>query len=304
MTRTILITGAGGFLARHTAAEFRAGGWRTLGLGRTDPDHVAALYDAFQLDDLADPSRVASLLDKFKPAAVVHLAAPSSVPESLRRPLPDLEAHVVTTARLFEAIRLSAIRTRVLLVSSAAVYGDPERFPVAEDARLRPVSPYGFHKLHQELICDESLAIFGIPAAKARVFSTFGPGLRRLAVWDLTKRMLAGDMTVLGTGEEVRDYLYVADVASAFRAIVENGAFDGGAINVASGEGTTIAELARRIHARVGGDIPLHFTGNTQSGMPAAWVADVTQLRGLGWAPRFTLDEGLGRTFEWIQRNV
>lgn len=304
MSRSVLITGAGGFLARHAAESFRASGWRVIGVGRTDPDRISGMYAAFQLDDLSDPARIASLIEKHTPEAVVHLAAPSSVPESLRRPLPDLQAHVLPTGRLLEAIRIAAVPARLLLVSSAAVYGQPETLPIREDAPLRPLSPYGFHKLQQELLCDEYLTVFGLQVLKARVFSTFGEGLRRLAVWDLTKRMLAGDTTVLGTGDEIRDYLYAADIGSAFRTIVERAAFDGSAINVASGERTTIAELARHIHDRLGVDAPLQFTGTAPAGLPMAWIADVSRLRALGWQPEGSRETGLDRTMEWIQRNA
>lgn len=304
MSRTVLITGAGGFLARHTAESFRAAGWRVLGVGRTDPDRISGLYAVFQLDDLSDAARIASLIEKHRPEAVVHLAAPSSVPESLRRPLSDLEAHVLPTARLLEAMRIAAVPARLLLVSSAAVYGQPETLPIREDAPLRPLSPYGFHKLQQELICDEYLTVFGTQVLKARVFSTFGEGLRRLAVFDLTARMLLGDTTVFGTGDEIRDYLYAADIGSAFRTIVENATFDGSAINVASGERTTIAELAEHIHQRLGVREPLTFTGTAPAGLPQAWIADVGRLRALGWQPAHTREAALDRTMEWIQRNA
>jgi UDP-glucose 4-epimerase len=311
MTRTALITGAGGFLARHVAAAFREGRdhqpstinhqpeWRLVGVGRSDTDGVANLYDSFQINDLSDTARLVTLLEKFRPELAVHLAAPSSVPESLRQPLADLESHVLPTARLLEAIRLAGATTRFLLVSSAAVYGNPVTLPIAEDAALAPISPYGFHKLQQELLCDEYHRVFGVPVVKARVFSTFGEGLRRLAVFELTRRALAGDATVLGTGAEQRDYLYAGDVAAAIRAIAEQGVFDGRAYNVASGVPIAIGDLASRIFAGAG--LSPQFTGSMPPGMPAAWAADVTRLQALGFTPRWTLDDALRRTIDWIR---
>lgn len=304
MPRTLMITGAGGFLARHVAARFREAGWRTTGIGRSDPDRVAARYDAFQLDDLSDSARIASLIEKFEPDVVAHLAAPSSVPESLRRPLADFESHTLPTARLLDGIRTSARPARLLLLSSAAVYGNPQSLPVAETAPAAPISPYGYHKLCQEILCDEYLHVYGVPVVKARVFSVFGEGLRRLAVWDLTRRALNGETTVLGTGEEMRDYLYAGDVADALHTIVERASFDGSAINIATGTGTTIGDLARRVFTLAGIDQPPRFTGQNPAGMPTAWVADVERLRALGWQPRHSLDDGLRRTIDWIREHA
>jgi UDP-glucose 4-epimerase len=304
MPRTLLVTGAGGFLARHLAARFRDASWRTIGIGRSDPDRVAPAYDAFQLDDLSDSARIASLLEKFEPDVVAHLAAPSSVPESLRRPLADFESHALPVARLLDGIRTSALPARMLLLSSAAVYGNPQSLPVAETAPAAPISPYGYHKLCQEILCDEYLRVYAIPVVKARVFSVFGEGLRRLAVWDLARRAFKGQTTVLGTGEEMRDYLYAGDVADALYTIVERASFDGSAINVASGTGTTIANLAQRIFGIAGLDDPPRFTGENPAGMPTAWVADVGRLRALGWEPRHSLDDSLRKTIEWIREHA
>jgi len=302
--KRVVITGAGGFLARHVAERFRRDGWRTIGMGRSGPDDVAELYDSFQLSDLSDADRIATLLDEFRPDLIIHLAAPASVPESMRRPLADYEQHVLPTARLLEAMRLEGRGARMLLVSSAAVYGEPSKLPVREDAPLAPISPYGFHKLQQELLCDEYHEIFALPVVKARVFSTFGPGQRRLAVWDLACRALAGDASILGTGEEVRDYLYAADVAGALSTVTERAAFDGEAINIASGTGTTIAELASRICAIAGCTAPPRFTGERVVRLPVAWVADIAWLRSLGWSQEWSLDDALRNTIEWIRRDV
>ena len=77
MKQTALVTGAGGFLARHVAVAFRDAGWRVVGIGRSDSDGVASRYDNFQLDDLSETTRILTVLEKFAPAVVLHLAAPA-----------------------------------------------------------------------------------------------------------------------------------------------------------------------------------------------------------------------------------
>ena len=303
MAKTVLITGAGGFLAGHFADAFASAGWRTIGIGRTDPNRQAARFDGFDLHDVSDPERNLSILERYEPAAVVHLAAPANVQQSMRNPLADVHGHVLPTAGLLESIRIAGIDTRVVLISSAAVYGNPASLPVREDAPLKPISPYGFHKLHQELLVDEYVGIHGLRACKARIFSTYGENLRRLAVWDIARRALAGHSTVYGSGDETRDYLYAGDAARAVVCIAENAECNGEALNVASGEEVSIRALAEAIFRVAGIDEKPQFTGDALPGSPRNWRADVTRLRGLGcagvqWAA------GLARTIEWIREQL
>jgi nucleoside-diphosphate-sugar epimerase len=188
-----------------------------------------------------------------------------------------------------------------VLLSSAAVYGNPVHLPVSEAALAAPVSPYGFHKVMQETLVDEYHQVFGIPAVKARVFSTFGEGLRKLAVWEIARRALNGDTSVHGTGEEIRDYLYAGDVARALVAIAERGRFEGEAINVASGNGNSVRELANAIFDALNLGRSPEFDGVAPRGTPISWIADVTRLSSLGFAPTASLHDALRQTVDWIR---
>jgi UDP-glucose 4-epimerase len=303
MKQTVLLTGAGGFLAGHCVAAFAEGGYRRVGIGRSDPHRQAVKFDAFVTDDLSDPARILSVLDRYAPDVVIHLAAPSSVPLSLRNPVADFAGHVTPAIHLFDALRLARSEARVILVSSAAVYGEPRALPVAETAPLAPISPYGFHKLHQELLVDEYAVIHGLRCCKARIFSTYGENLRRLAVWEIARRALAGDRRVHGTGDETRDYLYAGDVGRALVTIAENAEFRGEAVNVASGEGVPIRALAAAIFRALGIAGSPEFTGAALPGNPAHWRADVSRLHALGFsAPAWTAS--LPRVLEWIRREA
>jgi UDP-glucose 4-epimerase len=300
MKRSALISGAGGFLAGHVARQFTRAGWGTIGVGRTDPNGQAALFDAFLLNDLSERSRIVSILERYAPDALVHLAAPSSVPQSIRQPVADFVGHVIPTVHLFDAVRSSGLDVRVVLISSAAVYGNPASVPILESASPAPISPYGFHKLHQELLVDEYTRIHGLRCCKARIFSTYGEDLRRLAVWDITRRALAGDFRVHGTGEEMRDYLYADDVARAIVAIADQADFRGEAVNVASGEAVSIRTLAEEIFRLLGITAPPRFIGEPLPGSPDRWRADVSRLRSLG-LPEASWSRGLPATIEWIR---
>ncbi len=296
----VLITGAGGFIAGHAARAFNAAGWRTAGAGRSDRQRQSQLFQSFDRLDFEDAGAVQSLLARLQPDAVVHLAAPSSVPQSMQSPLADFRGQLLPAAHLFEAVRLAAPAARLILVSSAAVYGDPAALPVAEDTPLKPISAYGFHKLQQELLADEYVALYGLRVCKARIFSTYGENLRRLAVWDIASRVLSGSHEVRGTGEETRDYLDVRDVARTLVCLAQHGAFRGEPVNVAAGEEVSIRTLAFEIFRLLGIKASPRFTGETIAGNPRRWRADVRALLALGCVPgRWT--DGLARTLQWIR---
>jgi len=303
MTRTVLLTGAGGFLAGHVARAFARSGWSAIGVGRSDPNRQVDLFAAFHFSDLSEPQRLLSILDRYTPDALVHLAAPASVQRSISHPQADFLGHVIPTANVLEAVRLSEKRPAVILVSSAAVYGNPGRLPVTEDAPISPISPYGFHKVHQEQLLSEYAAIHGVRGCVVRVFSTYGENLRGLAVWEITRPALAANRTVFGTGDETRDYLYARDVADAVVCVAARAEFAGEQINIASGQEVSIRTLVSEIYRLLDIDVEPEFTGRAAEGSPIHWRADTTRLRALGFDPA-PWSAGLVSTVAWIRQHA
>ena len=308
MSRSILITGAAGFIGGYATERFNRAGWRLIGVDRREMGTFAHLakpnFDFYTQNDLTDERSIVALLNRHRPEACIHLAAPASVRASLENPREDFIAQTFPLFCLLEAIRLSEVSPRLLLVSSAAVYGNPDSLPISEQGKIIPISPYGFHKHHQERLLDEYHALYGLQVCKARVFSTYGPGLAHLAVWDITRRAIRGDYMVHGTGEETRDYLFVKDVASALSCIVENASFSGEAINVGSGEETPIITLAEKIYSALGLDAKPRLQNVQEiAGNPMRWRADVSRLSALGFEREVSLDAGIRSTVEWIKAN-
>lgn len=310
MSPTALITGAGGFIGKYVSKSFTDSGWRVIALSRGHrqlealPDVSCDVYVRSDLSNRGSELRQA--LREYKPNVCIHLAGPASVPDSFKEPSDDFTRHLFPFLNLLNDVRLSNQATKVLLISSAAVYGDPSTLPVREDQELSPLSPYGYHKLHQELLLKQYINIHGLRGCIARVFSTYGAGLKRLAVWDITKRALAGDRTLHGTGKESRDYLHVSDVARGLVCIAERAPFAGESINVASGQETKITHLAETIYKIVGIRGGVKLIGDNQQGRnkePMRWHADIRQLRCLGFEPNVDLESGLSSTVEWIRSN-
>jgi len=303
--RTLLITGAAGFLGGHAAAAFGAAGWRVVGADRNLPEerpHPARpAFDAFERLDLAHRDRLREVVHRHAPEVVLHLAAGASVEASAEDPAGDFESQCVPMVRALETFRRSESRARVLLVSSAAVYGEPESLPVSESATARPLSPYGFHKLAQEAILREYAALGGLRSCVARVFSTYGPGLRRLAVWEIARRAMRGEFSLRGSGRETRDYLHAGDVARALVCLAEASPFEGEVVNVGSGEETTLSEIASLVYAALGhaGRSPA-CENRGLAANPRHWRADVALLRANGFRPTVALADGIRETVRWI----
>jgi nucleoside-diphosphate-sugar epimerase len=254
--------------------------------------------------DFGDAHFVGGLLRSAEFEIVVFAAGPADVQKSFADPVADFGGQTLPLHTLLDQARQLARPPKVLLVSSAAIYGNPRCVPVSEAVAAAPISPYGFHKLHQELLLDQHASLYGLRTAKARVFSTYGPGLRHLAVSDMTRRALRGDFRQWGTGNESRDYLHIEDVAGALEAIARTARFEGEVVNVASGVETPMREVAQAIFHQLGIDAVPEFGGEELDGSPVRWQADASRLHALGIRPRHDLASGLRDTVEWIRSHA
>lgn len=247
-----------------------------------------------------DHAALRALLDRYEPRLVVNAAGPADVASSFAGPEEDFREQLLPLVDLAGAIRSSTSRPQLLHVSSAAVYGEPGRLPVRESDPVSPLSPYGYHKAMQEWLIAEHGQLFGLRCCIARVFSAYGPGQRRLAIWEMAQRARRGDYSVRGTGDETRDYLFVEDVGRALVSLAQSAPFRGEVVNVASGTEVTVRRAAASIYRALGIDARPVFDRETMPGAPSHWRADVTVLQSLGFQPRTSFDAGIAVTAEWI----
>jgi UDP-glucose 4-epimerase len=300
MSKTVLITGAAGFLGRYVARQFLREGWQVLAVDDVPPENAPAGADVhFERMKLPD-TRLTDLLRRAAPSVCVHCAGRASVPLSMDDPASDFQANAGLTFELLEALRRHAPACRFLLLSSAAVYGNPSTLPVAETHPIAPLSPYGYHKRQAELLCEEFSRIYALPTASARIFSAYGPGLRRQVVWDTCEKVLAtGQLALRGTGAESRDFIHAADIARALHLLATNAPCEGEIYNVASGREATIAELAAILLDALGSSVKAIFDGAATPGNPLHWRAGIGKIGALGFAPAIPLEQGLRTTAAW-----
>jgi len=289
---TILILGGGGFLAGHVARHYGQRGWRVIAVGNAAGRAQADIAHVWRLPH----PDLAHLLATEQPDLVVNAAGRASVGASLVEPLADFEGSAVLTFRVLDDMRRTCPEAAFILLSSAAVYGEPEQLPVREDATIAPISPYGWHKAAAETVVLEHARQFGLRTASLRLFSAYGAGLRRQVVWDLTQRALKTPdvpLTLQGCPEDSRDFVHGSDVAAALDAVFQGGDLAGEAYNVAAGVETPIGALASMILQAIGRADEIEFDQQRRTGNPARWQADIGRLTSLGYAPAWTLEQGV-----------
>jgi UDP-glucose 4-epimerase len=301
--RKLLLLGAAGFLGRSAAREFLQRGWEVFGADAAPAQNAPS---GIQYEQVSLPSpELPLLIQRVQPDACIHAAGRASVALSMTDPAADFHDGVVVTFGLLNALRLHAPRCRTVLLSSAAVYGNPAALPIREADAPAPLSPYGFHKLQCELLADEFAQLFALPVASARIFSAYGTGLRRQVVWDICEKALrGGGLRLRGTGQESRDFIHARDVASAVATIVEAGPMCGERYNLASGEETTIAELAEALLPMLGLNTKAEFGAEENAGDPRNWRADISRLQALGYRRRVPLADGLRGVATWARAEL
>lgn len=291
----VLVIGSEGFIGTVVA--------RVLG-AHYDIQRADIVYgvngERYHLIDPETPDFM-QLMEVTKPDVVVNCSGAASVPLSFEDPARDFRLNTLRVGEILDAIRICAPTARLIHLSSAAVYGNPMKLPVNEAAAPTPVSPYGWHKYYAELLCREHAALFNVSSISLRVFSCYGPGLRKQLFWDIyQKSRKTTSPEFFGSGDEGRDFIYIDDLARAIHLVIEKAQFDGRAINVASGVMTSIREAVETFLGYLGDEYTADFRGQTRRGDPDRWVADISYLEQLGFTPAFNMKKGLERTAAWL----
>jgi len=303
--KSLLITGVAGFLGRYVARYFSEQGWSIIGIDNSPPENapLANLSNYYRLQ--LPESSLSSLLQKHSPQVCIHCAGRASVGLSITDPAADFHANTVLTFETLNALRLNAPQCRFIFLSSAAVYGNPESLPVRENQLPAPISPYGFHKWQCEQLCREFAKVYGLPTASVRIFSAYGPGLRRQVLWDICQKAIAqNSLTLQGTGQESRDFIHALDIARALMIVGNLAGMEGEVYNLASGREVAIADLANMLLDALECQIIPSFDGIVSAGNPLNWQADTSKLSALGFTASIPLEKGIKTFANWCRAEL
>jgi len=311
--RTIAVTGAAGFIGGRIVNRLAAESCRIIRVARRAPPCVDARSAADVIDVVGDVCDRATWDQVADAHVVLHLAAETSRAMAADNAAADFHANVTPMRHLLAACRRRRVRPIVVFAGTVTEAGIPSRLPVNEDEADDPITTYDRHKLMAEDDLKAAASQGVVCGATLRLSNVYGPGAHvGRQDRDILNRMIAAAMqgeplTVYGSGEYVRDYVFIDDVADAFLvAAVHPDRINGRQFVVGTGRGVTIREafelVAARVEARTGRRVPV-ITADPPGGLSDIqrrhFVADSSRFSAAtGWRAAWNLADGIDRTIE------
>jgi UDP-glucose 4-epimerase len=306
MSQRILITGAGGFLGSHICHYFGSRGHSIAAVGRFAATPASSLLypNLWKLGGMTLPDKAfIALIKEFNPTLLIHCAGTACVADSVQEPYSDFQRTAEVCAFSLEVVRKHAPKCRIILLSSAAVYGNPARLPIFEESPVQPISPYGYHKRICEMLAEEYACIYDLDIAIIRIFSAYGERLQKQVIFDLCRKFSSSTsdkVEIYGTGLETRDFIHARDVAQVIECIVSKSAT--GLFNVASGVQSSIRDITHLIKENMGSSKEVTYTGNNRAGDPLCWQADIGRIERLGFSQQVSLEVGIRDYCHWFRQ--
>jgi NAD dependent epimerase/dehydratase len=317
MSKSVLVTGAGGFIGSHLTERLVREGHRVRVFvrynGRDDrgslDDVPREIQDAieFERGDLKDPSAVRRAVDGRE--WIFHLGALIAIPYSYQNPYDVVQTNVLGTSHVLDACLASSVLERLVLTSTSEGYGTAISVPIDERHPLQGQSPYAATKIAADALGESYHRAFGLPVTILRPFNTFGPRQSARAIIPaIISQALARDVVKLGRLDPRRDLTFVKDTVSGFVAIAGCDAAVGRAVNIGRGEDLSIGELVETIGRRLGRSLKVETDQDRLR--PAAseverLLAGTALAQSLwGWKPQYTLEQGLDETIDWVRAHL
>ena len=295
----ILIIGSRGFIGSHCVDYFQSKGFEVW---QADVDESSG-ENFYKIN--RQNSDYSILFKQHQFDVCINASGSAHVGFSFENPSRDFELNVVNVQKILVAIRDYNPECKFVNFSSAAVYGNPQFLPITENSSCKPLSPYGFHKLQSELLLAEYHKFFGLNTCSLRVFSAYGPRLKKQLFWDLYQKALQDDVILLyGTGSETRDFIYIDDLMQIMDLVIQHSSFHGSIYNVASHQEITIAEAAHLFLNEFSPEKKVVFNGKVKVGDPNNWLADMENLKKYGFKAQFNLSLGLKKYAAWLKENA
>ena len=312
--KTVLVTGAGGFIGSHLVEHLVALGARTRAFFHYRGDGKwGLLEDSIVKKEIegcsGDVRDFHTVVHAARGADVVfHLAALIAIPYSYHTPLSFARTNVEGSLNVFQACRDTGV-SLLIHTSTSEVYGTAQIIPIPETHALQGQSPYSATKIGADKLAEAFHLSFGLPVVTLRPFNTYGPRQSaRAIIPTIVTQALSSDTVSLGSLSPTRDLNFVADMVEAYIKAAEAPGAIGQTINIGSGQETSVGDLAKTILRLIGKNLPI--LADNQRIRPIA--SEVQRLcadnrkakQMLGWSPRYTLEDGLPVVIQWISQHL
>ncbi len=308
-----LVTGGAGFIGSHIIEHLLKRGYETVCLDNFDPTYdvnskkrnIAPFLENKNFKLVKGDVRNKELLKStfIDIDYIFHEAALVSVVESIKNPVKTIEINTIGTFNILDAA-LSGNIKKVIIASSAAIYGNAPELPKKESMVPVPRSPYAISKLDCEYAASIYFEDHGLKTTSLRYFNVYGPGQDPTSPYAaaipifIRKALKNEKVLIYGDGMQTRDFIFVEDIVHANELVMSKG--DGKIFNIANGVSTSINEIAEEIISQTDSGSTVMYT-EERSGDIKHSLADISEIRKLGFEPRYAIDEGLIKTIEWFR---
>lgn len=320
---TVLVTGGAGYIGSHACKALAAKGFTPVVFDNLCSGNAEAVkWGPLEVGDIRDHTHLDEVMAQYHPVAVMHFAALIRVNESVNDPAKYYENNLLGSYRLLEAARAHKIGAMVFS-STAAVYGNPETTPIAEDHPLRPINPYGQTKLAMENMIRDYSQAYGFKHAILRYFNAAGadaeqelgtayqtdshivPLLMQVAAGQRPQIQIYGTDYETEDGTAIRDYLHITDLANAHVLALEHilAKQTNLTLNLGTNQGCTVKGVLEAVRRVTGQRVPAEECPR-RAGDPPALVADASRARQLlGWAPEHSdMENIIATAWAWQQK--
>ncbi|MBI4036769.1 UDP-glucose 4-epimerase GalE [Candidatus Daviesbacteria bacterium] len=301
----ILIAGGAGFIGNHISKLLLDQGHEVLifdNLSRSDTKYLSpkALFIKGDINDN-------NLLEKCLKGIdwVIHLAQFLDVEESVQAPQLYLQNNVLGTFNLLECMKKAGVG-KIVFSSSACVYGNPRKLPLLENVVLAPANPYGACKVAVEALLSSFHSQQGFDVVILRYFNPFGPMENHIPETHVIPKfikaaLLKKPMPLYWKGKQVRDFIYIEDLARAHTDVFELKGYQ--VFNIGTEKGVKIADIVKILSDILGYKLEVDDLGQRAGDVMANYASSAKFKKATGWKPRYTLKEGLAKTIDWFKEN-
>ena len=317
----IMVTGGAGFIGSNIVDALIQRGdkvWVIDNLSTGKRENINNLAH-FYHGDICDPG-VETLFRENKFDYLVHHAAQIDVRHSVANPKEDAKVNIIGLLNLLESCKAYGVKGIVFASSGGVVYGEPDKLPVEETRRKGPLSPYGVSKLSSECYLFYYCKLWGIKYVVLRYGNVYGsrqdPHGEAGVVAIFGEKVLKGDVsTIFGDGDQLRDYVYVKDIVNAnlcaltlldngFNGLNLSGDIDDYAFNIGTGVGTSVNQLHKHLSSIAGSNIAPVYGSERAGELKRIYLDNKRAQRYLNWYPKYTIEDGLRETMEFLKRRL
>lgn len=285
---TVWVTGVSGFIGINLARSLARDDVKVIGFGNRERRDIDVNLDCltdYYSGGLTSDSLCAALNQYDAPQKIYHLAGGPTVGQSFQDPYGDFEKNVASAARLLSFVQEKIPETAIYISSSAAIFGDGYEAEIGADDGLNPLSPYGTHKVAMENMAKMYARTYSLKITIVRLFSVYGPELKKQLLWDVCSRLKAGEnpLRLGGTGQERRDWCHVNDIVRYFQALPVPQPGECRLKNAGTSIATNVESLAGLLTQSWPEPVGAVFDGQSRAGDPFSLLSAADPELGFTW---------------------